>query len=145
MNMPAHLGAPRLPSTGAGDAPGVARAHAFLGGSDRPDANGRDLVATFAQNLKAVAGESEGLARLGDGLLFVQQGNGYCGVLTVRHLPVRRAVELPYVPRAVDVHRAIGLHADGHVMVVVLIGDLTDDLLQHVLYRYQALHLAVLV
>src|SRR5262245_18796272 len=122
MNMPAHLGAPRLPSTGAGDAPGVARAHAFLGGSDRPDANGRDLVATFAQNLKAVAVESEGLARLGDGLGLVDDETGYCGGLIVRQRPVHLAVEIAYGHRAVDVHRAIGRHAARRGMGVLRLG-----------------------
>src|SRR5215510_1520029 len=130
----------RLPSTGANNATGLARANAFVGGSDRPDANGRDLVAAFAQNFKAVAIEGEGLAGLGNGLRLVDDEASDRGGLVVWQRPVHLAVEIAYRHRAVDVDRPISLHADGHVLRVVLIGDLTDDLLKDVLERDQALH-----
>src|SRR5215510_4016219 len=136
----ANLGAPLLPSTSANDAAGLARANGFIGGADRPDSNGRDLVAAFAQNFKAVAIEGEGLARLGDGLRLVDDEASDRGGLIVRQRPVHLAVEIAYRHRAVDVDRAISLQANGHVLGVVLIGDLTDDLLKDVLERDQALH-----
>src|SRR5215475_5066415 len=107
----ANLGAPRLPSTGANDAAGLARANGFVGGADRPDSNGRDLVAAFAQNFKAVAIEGEGLAWLGDGLRLVDDEASDRGGLVVRQRPIHLAVKIAYCHLAVDIHRAISLHA----------------------------------
>src|SRR5262245_29144108 len=84
----------RWPSAGAEDPGVVARAGGFVGGSDRADANGRDLVAALAQNLEAVAVKGEGLPRLGDGLRLVDDEASDGRGLIVRQRPVHLAVEI---------------------------------------------------
>src|SRR5262249_31456696 len=112
---------------------------------ERLDADGRDLVAVLAQDLEPVAVECEDLAGLGDGLGLVDPQAGHGGWLLVGQVPIHLPIAVADGYRAVDIDRAVYLRADADVLDIVLVGNLADDLLQDVLQRNQALHLAVLV
>ncbi len=111
----------------------------------RRDPQRRDAVAGLAQHLEAEAVEGEGLARLGDDARLVDDEAGDGGRLVVGQVPVHGAVEVADRHRAVDIDRAVRLRADALDGDVVLVGDVADDLLEDVLQRHQALHLAVFV
>ena len=93
------------------------------------------LVAALAQHLEAEAVEGEGLAGIGDHARLMNDEAGERRRLVIRKLPVERAVEVADRRRAVDDHRAIlRLRMRGR-FGVMLIGNLADDLLEHVLER----------
>ena len=111
----------------------------------RGDAQGCDAVAALAQHVKAKAVKGEALSRLRDRPRLVDDDAGDGGRLVVGNVPIHRPVEVAHRHRAVDIDRTVRLRPHAGHRDVVLVADVADDLLDDVLDRHQAFHLAVFV
>ena len=89
--------------------------------------------------------KGETLASFGDRSGLVNHQAGDRGCLFVGKIPVHRTIEIADRHRAIDHHRAVRLGAHARNHDIVLVGDVTDDLLQNVLQRHHAFDFAVFI
>src|SRR5215211_926791 len=109
------------------------------------DAQRGDAVAVAAQHAEPEAVEGEGLAGVWNRARFVDDETGDGSRFLVGQVPIHDTVEIADRHAAVDIDRAVGLRAHAWNCDIALVGDVDDDVIQKVLQRDQAHHLAVFV
>src|SRR5580698_1597056 len=111
----------------------------------RCDTQCSDAVSGLAQDVKTKAVKGEALTRFRDRARFMNDDPGYRRRLIIRNIPVHRPVKITYRNRAIDVDRAIRQRPHARHGDIVLVGDVTDNLLYNIFQRDQALKLTIFV
>src|SRR5256885_3084340 len=101
--------------------------------AERRDMQRGDPVALFFQNAETESVKRKALPGFGDRTRLVNYQTGDRRRLFVRQAPVHQAIEIADRHRAVDHDGAIRLRLAAAYRNVVLVGNVTDGILQNVL------------
>src|SRR5262245_50875281 len=111
----------------------------------RPDPDPREPVLVAFQHDETLSVEGERLLLLWNRLSLMDDESRNRCRLIVRQLPVERPVEIADWHRPVDDNRSVGLLFHALDVDIMLVGYLTDDLLDDVFQRDQTFDLAIFI
>src|SRR5215211_8945493 len=113
--------------------------------AQRRDPKRGDLVAAFAQYLKAKAMEGEGLSALRDHLRLVDDETCHRGHFVIGQMPVVEPVQIAHGHDTVDDIGSAWLRPYTMDSDIVLVGNIADDFLDDIFKRHEPHDLTILV